>query len=109
MLFAIIVFTLMVVCLVYTIFQNEYRKEQMTGKTSEALKLWRKVKEFVSLRWKAQKNDMKVLYVLLVIAILLVIVFCGIFGNNEDNFWRKDNPAKVEYVVPQEMLNLTED
>lgn len=44
-----------------------------------------KIKEW----WQNLASDTKVIFVLLVVAILCVIWFCGIKGNNESNFYYK--------------------
>lgn len=86
----IIIGTLMIVCLIYTILKGEYRKEQMTGKESRVLKCYRSMKEKIKDFWSKLPLDSKVVYILLVVGILAVIWFCGIKGNNQENFYYKE-------------------
>lgn len=48
-----------------------------------------KIKEW----WLSLASDTKVIFVLLVVGICCVIWFCGVKGNNQDNFYYKG--AKV--------------
>lgn len=55
-----------------------------------------KIKEW----WLSLASDTKVIFVLLIVGILCVIWFCGIKGNNQDNFYYKGD--KVALVAPKD-------
>lgn len=39
--------------------------------------------------WEHLASDTKVIFVLLVVAMAAVVYFCGIKGNNDQNFWNE--------------------
>lgn len=53
-----------------------------------------KIKEW----WSSMATDLKVIIVLMVVGILAVVFFCGIKGNNSENFYYKGD--KVVWGFP---------
>lgn len=45
--------------------------------------------------WKDLATDMRVYFVILIIGLLAVVYFCGIRGNNQDNFYYVPEDASV--------------
>lgn len=43
--------------------------------------------------WSQLATDLKVIIVLMVVGILAVVFFCGVKGNNQDNFYYKEKVA----------------
>lgn len=74
-------FIFLILILVWVVLRDQYRQEQMTGKESALLKLWRKLKTLAKAGWSAQKPSMKWAIIALIAAILFVILwnYTGIF------------------------------
>lgn len=53
-----------------------------------------KIKEW----WQNLATDLKVIIILMVVGILAVVFFCGVKGNNQDNFYYRGE--KVAMIFP---------
>lgn len=63
------------------------------------------MKKFLKDLWNnGLAYDMKVIAAIFIVAIIIVVIVCGIYGNNDQNFWRKSQPEAVSVVEASDAL-----